>query len=113
MANKYGAKKVEIDGHVFDSKREAWWYSVYKNDLNNGDIAKLQLQPQFELQPHFRDSGGKMERAIKYTPDFLLTYPSGRRLAVEVKGFKTRDYILRRKMFKFKYRDKIDFVEVR
>lgn len=26
MANKYGAKKIEIDGHVFQSKRESQYY---------------------------------------------------------------------------------------
>ena len=113
MANKYNAKKIEIDGHVFDSKREAKFYQLYKLELDAGHLTALELQPQFELQPHFRDSEGKMERAIKYTPDFLLTYPDGRKLAVEVKGFRTRDYILRRKMFKFKFKGVIDFVEVR
>lgn len=113
MANKYGAKKIEIDGHVFDSKRESEYYTKYKKMVDNGLLASVELQPKFELQEHFRDDGGKMERAINYTADFLLTAPDGAQTVVEVKGFKTRDYILRRKMFKYKFRDKYKFVEVR
>lgn len=38
MANKYGAKKIEIDGHVFPSKRESEYYLVYNDMLNRGEI---------------------------------------------------------------------------
>ena len=38
MANKYGAKKIEIDGHVFPSKRESDYYLTYKDMLKNGEI---------------------------------------------------------------------------
>lgn len=112
MANKYGAKKVKLDGHMFDSKRESEYYIKYRQMVDDGQLASMELHPKFILQEHFRDSNGKMERAITYKADFLLTYPDGKKLAVEVKGFKTRDYILRRKMFKYKYKGVIGFVEV-
>lgn len=111
MANKYKAKSKEIDGHTFPSLKEADYYLQYKAMLAKGEITDLQLQPQYELLPSFRDNQGRLERAITYKPDFLLTYPDGRLVAVEVKGFKTRDYILRRKLFKHRY-GMIEFVEV-
>ena len=111
MANKYGARKVRLDGHWFDSKREAKYYRLYKHMLECGEIEELKLQPKFELQEHFRDSEGHMERAITYKADFSFCYPDGQKVVVEVKGFRTRDYLIRRKLFKYKYRD-ILFLEV-
>jgi hypothetical protein len=112
MANKYGAKKIEIDGHVFPSKREADYYLRYKDMLEHGEITGLQLQPRFELIPAFKNWEGKKVRPCHYTADFLLTYPDGRQTVVEVKGFRTRDYMLRRKLFEWQYRE-YEFLEVR
>ena len=82
MANKYKAKSKEIDGHTFPSLKEANYYLQYKAMLEDGEITDLQLQPQYELLPSFRDNQGRLERAITYKPDFLLTYPDGRLVAV-------------------------------
>ena len=109
--NKYRAKEKVIDGHKFPSLKEASYYLQYKAMLRTGEIKDLKLQPQYELLPSFRDNQGRLERAIMYKPDFLLTYPDGRLVVVEVKGFCTRDYIIRRKLFKHRYR-MIEFQEV-
>ena len=111
MANKYGAKSREIDGHEFPSLKEAGFYLMYKDMLKHGEIIKLELQPRFTLIPSFKGNDGKTERSVCYTADFRLTYPDGRQIVVEVKGYKTRDYVLRRKMFKWFNRD-VDFIEV-
>lgn len=112
MANKYGAKKVEIDGHVFPSKREAEYYLTYRDMLERGEIINLELQPKFTLIPAYTNHAGKKVRPCRYTADFLLTYPDGRQKVVEVKGFRTRDYMLRRKLFEWRYRE-YEFEEVR
>ncbi len=112
MRNKYGAKKIEIDGHVFPSKRESQYYLLYRDMLKRGEIVNLKLQPKFTLIPPFTNWEGKKIRPCHYTADFLLTYPDGRQRVVEVKGFRTRDYQLRRKMFEYEYR-KYEFEEVR
>jgi hypothetical protein len=111
MANKYGAKSREIDGHEFPSLKEASYYLRYKDMLKHGEIIKLELQPKFTLIPSFKGKDGKTERSVCYTADFRLTYPGGCVVVVEVKGYKTRDYVLRRKMFKWFNRD-VDFIEV-
>ncbi len=112
MANKYGAKKIEIDGHVFPSKRESEYYLLYRDMLQRGEIIKLELQPKFTLIPHFVNWAGKSVRPCHYTADFLLTYPDGRKKVVEVKGFRTRDYMLRRKLFEWQYGE-YEFEEVK
>ena len=111
MANKFHAKKVTIDGIEFDSKRESQYYLLYKDMLERGEIKDLQLQPRFELIPSFTNWQGKKCRPCHYTADFLLTYPDGRQKVVEVKGFRTRDYMLRRKLFEWQYRE-YEFEEV-
>ena len=110
--NKYGAKSVTIDGHKFPSKREAEYYLLFKSMLQSGKITTLQLQPRFELIPAYTNNAGKKVRPCHYTADFLLTYPDGRKKVIEVKGYRTRDYQLRRKLFEYQYREYL-FEEVR
>lgn len=112
MANKYGAKRRELDGHEFPSLKEADYYLIYKDMLKRGEIVKLELQPKFTLIPSFKGKDGKTEKSVNYTADFRLTYPDGRQRVVEVKGYKTRDYVIRRKLFKWQYKE-YEFEEVR
>ena len=67
---KYGNKKVELDGYVFDSKAEAARYQDLVLTQAAGDIDLLSCQPKFVLQEGFKDRTGKHERAITYTADF-------------------------------------------
>ena len=46
-ANKYGAKKTEIDGFVFASRGEGRRYSELKLLEMAGEIRDLELQPRF------------------------------------------------------------------
>lgn len=49
--NKYNAKKAEIDGITFDSKKEARRYAELKLLLRGGEIRDLRLQVEYELIP--------------------------------------------------------------
>ena len=75
-----------------------------------GEVIDFERQVTFELQPKFRHSG-KTERAIKYIADFVIKYKDGRTVVVDTKGFKTKEYLLKRKMLLYKYPDMI-FEEV-
>lgn len=110
-SNKYHAEKYTVYGMTFDSKREGEEYLIYRDMLLRGKLKKLECQPTFELLPTFK-SFGKTQKGIKYTPDFLLTYPDGRQVAVEVKGYRTADYVIRAKLFRWFYKD-IELLEVR
>ena len=51
--SKYNSRKVVVDGHKFDSEREAMRYRALKKMEQEGKIAQLELQPRFELQSEF------------------------------------------------------------
>lgn len=97
--NKYGAKKTTVYGHTFDSKREAEYYLELLDLKRRGEVVSITLQPSFELLEGFVDNAGYKQLPITYTPDFLVRYADGRLEAIEVKGVKTRDYVLRKKLF--------------
>lgn len=106
--NKYHAKKTIVDNITFASKKEAKMYIKLKAMETEGEIERLQLQPQFELQPGFRGKSGKKYRAINYTADFAfqdLREDEERYRVIDCKGYKTRDYMLRKKMFAYAFRD--------
>lgn len=101
--SKYGSKKVLINGIVFDSKKEADRYCELKFLERAGKIKDLSLQHKFELQPSFKKNG-KTIRAITYIADFVY-FDLERMVNVveDVKGYKTKEYLLKKKMFEYKY----------
>lgn len=112
--NKYNARKTVMCGHTFDSRREAEIYLDLLSRKQHGEILRIGLQPQYTLLEGFRDNTGKEQRAITYTADFFVTYADGRNEVIEVKGVKTRDYVLRKKLFLHMMRETdIVFREVR
>lgn len=109
--NKYNARKTTIDGFEFASRKEADYYCELKLRHNAGDIKGFSLQPEFVLLEAFTDNTGKKQRAIKYTADFKVIHNDYSVEIVETKGYKTRDYILRKKLFLKRY-DQYKFTEV-
>ena len=90
--NKYHARKVFYDGHWFDSAFERDRYIYLKKMEEDGFIKDLQLQVKYEIIP--KQDG---ERAAHYIADFV--YENGNGVVVEdTKGFRTPDYILKRKL---------------
>ena len=90
--NKFHAKKVELDGILFDSRREANRYAELRQMERAGLIADLRMQEEFELIPKC----GK-ERPAKYHCDFSYTdLESGAKVVEDVKSraTKTKDYIM-------------------
>jgi hypothetical protein len=109
--SKYKAKKTEVDGITFDSKAEAKRYQELKLLERGGAIKNLSLQPRFMLQEGFINlHTGKKERAIEYVADFM--YSEGSETIVEdVKGMKTSDYKIKRKLFIKKYQSEYKHLE--
>jgi len=113
-ANKYNARKTMVCGHTFDSRREAEIYLDLLSRKQHGEIIRIGLQPSYTLLEGFRDNQGNKQRAITYTADFFVTYADGRHEVIEVKGVRTRDYVLRKKLFLHMMRETdIIFREVR
>jgi hypothetical protein len=113
-ANKYNARKTTVCGHTFDSRREAEIYLDLLSRKQHGEIIRIGLQPSYTLLEGFRDNTGKNQKPITYTADFFVTYADGRSEVIEVKGIRTRDYLLRKKLFLHMMRETdIVFREVR
>lgn len=101
--SKYHNRKVEIDGIKFDSIKEGERYLELKLLLKAGKIRDLQLQVEFELIP--KQAG---ERACKYKADFVYHMADTGKMVVEdVKGKRTREYIIKRKLMLWRHGIKI------
>lgn len=86
--NKFGSRKTEIDGHVFDSRKEARRYAELRLLERAGEISNLKTQVPFLLIPNqFDENGHVLERAVTYKADFV--YNRGGKLVVEdTKGYR-------------------------
>lgn len=104
--NKYHAKKVVVDGITFDSTKEALRWKKLSAIAKLGGIRNLRRQVPFELQPAFKWNG-KTVRAIRYIADFVYEQPdrNGRKVLVveDAKGFRTKEYELKKKLFLYRY----------
>ena len=100
---KYKSKKTIIDGFKFDSKLEGEYYKKLKNDKLNGLIKDFELQPEYLLQPKFKDKKGCTIRAIFLKADFVVTLNDGSEVVVDIKGYPTPVAKLKRKLFLKKY----------
>lgn len=93
--SKYRATKQEIDGIVFDSKMEAARYNDLKLLEKAGEIESLIVHPVFPIVVN--------DTVIcRYIADFSY-YEGEKKIVEDVKGFKTRDYILKKKLVKAIY----------
>ena len=96
---KYKNKKTIVDGKVFDSQKEARRYKQLKILEKQGLILGLRLQVKYELIPK-----QKGERACNYIADFVYIDVQNDEVVVEdVKGFRTPDYKIKRKLMLYIY----------
>lgn len=101
--SKYNSKKTVVDGQQFDSKKEARRYQELLLLEKAGEIKNLSRQVKFVLIPSQRDENGKVvERECSYKADF--TYEEGiKTVAEDVKGYRTKEYIIKRKLMLYQY----------
>jgi hypothetical protein len=109
--HKYGAKRTEVDGIKFMSQSEANRYVELKLLERSGQIQNLSLQPRFTLQEGFLNVDTlEKERKIEYVADFMYT-ENNETIVEDVKGMKTADYKIKRKLFLFKYQNQYKHLE--
>lgn len=104
--NKYHARKWELDGHLFDSQKEARRYQELRFLLRTGVITDLKMQVPFLLVPAQKDERGKViERAVTYRADFTYINEHGEFIVEDVKSpaTKTREYIIKRKLLLWRH----------
>lgn len=97
--SKYGAVKQIYDGHRFDSIKEMNRYKELKLLESAGEISDLHLQYRFTL---IESQKGKIrnERPLTYVADFWYV-KDGEVVVEDVKGMKTKEYIIKRKLMKY------------
>lgn len=101
--SKYKNKKVVCDGIKFDSAKERNYYLKFKMMEEAGIIKDLELQKKFILQKGYTING-KKRREISYKADFCYVTTKDDKLhVVDIKGFKTDVYKLKKKLFELKY----------
>jgi hypothetical protein len=116
-ADKYRSREVEIDGIIFDSKKEGNIYLELKACLERGEIERFERQKRYELIPaqwtEAMIPGKKkpqrrcVERAITYVADFVVYYPDGEVVVLDPKGFKTDVYRIKKKLLLMVHKIKI------
>jgi hypothetical protein len=100
--SKYKNKKVVVAGITFDSKKEATRYRELVLLERAGRITNLQRQVEYELIPSQKINGKVVERACTYVADFVYIQ-DGQQIVEDTKGFRTPEYIIKRKLLLHKY----------
>ena len=107
---KYRNQKTEINGIVFDSKKEANRYQELLWLQQAGKIAGLDRQVKFVLIPAQKIDGKVVERECAYYADFVYYDKDKGKIVEDTKGVKTKDYIIKRKLMLERYGVKISEV---
>lgn len=118
--NKYYAKKTTVNGIEFDSRKEAYRYQELLLLQRAGAIQDLQLQVKYVLIPaqyeiyakwgktgkRLKDGKRLVERECSYVADFVYTL-DGKLVVEDTKGFRTKDYAIKRKLMLYVHGIKI------
>lgn len=102
--NKYHNKQVLVNGIEFDSMKEANRWAELQLLQRAGKIRDLSRQVKYQLIPVQRDEFGKaIERSVDYIADFQYRDEKGKLVVEDAKGFKTKEYIIKRKLMLKEY----------
>ena len=117
--SKYHASKVIRHGETFDSRKEADRYDELLILQQAGEIKNLQRQVKFTLIPEQRENdrrgprggvikGKLVERSVNYIADFVYEDArTGETVVEDVKGIRTKEYTIKRKMMLYLYQIRI------
>jgi hypothetical protein len=113
--SKYHSRKITRDGVTFDSVKEYKRFCELSLLERAGAITDLQRQVKFVLIPAQREftneidkkgrfkTGKLLERECAYIADFVYLDEKGRRVVEDTKGFKTKDYVIKRKLMLYEH----------
>lgn len=112
MRSKYGNKKAQHDGIIFDSRRERNRYIILSALQRAGEISDLRMQVTYELLPAIYEMEEKQlktkvkmvqrcaQRAVHYIADFVYKDKEGNEVVEDTKGMRTKEYLLKKKMMR-------------
>lgn len=106
--SKYRSKKITQNGITFDSHKEYRRFCELSLLERAGQITDLERQVKFVLIPAQYEPdtigvrggvkrGKLLEREVSYVADFVYTQ-DGKQVVEDTKGFRTTDYIIKRKL---------------
>lgn len=115
--SKYHSRKVTVAGRQFDSRKEGRRYAELLTLQKAGIISGLRCQVKFVLIPAQREDdrtgkkggtirGKLIERECAYYADFVYQ-EDGKTVVEDVKGLRTPEYVLKRKMMLYFYQIRI------
>ena len=106
--SKYGAKATEYEGIKFDSEMEKDYYIFLLNELPKERIV---IKPKYTLIEAFVNFEGKKVRPTTYEADYGILNSLGEiEEVIDVKGFETADFKLKKKLFEKIYGKKLTLV---
>ena len=100
--NKYHNTKTTLNGIKFDSIKERNYYIKLKMLEKTRQISDLRLQVPYVLIETFKLEN-KTFRQMKYIADFVYKDKDGKYHVVDAKGFRTKEYELKKKLMAWKY----------
>ncbi|MGH0600425.1 DUF1064 domain-containing protein [Bacillus mycoides] len=83
-------KKVTYDGINFDSQSEMNYYKYLQSRDDVGRIGchpSFTLIPSFEIKSSITKSGKSKKSAMRFTPDFKVTYIEARKMVISQEEF--------------------------
>lgn len=111
--SKYHNKKTVFDGITFDSESEARYYQKLKAMESEGQISDIKRQVAYQLLPDIYEEREiqlktktkvvrkRVQQGTKYIADFVYTdTATGKTKVVDVKGMRTPEYKLKKKMMR-------------
>ena len=92
--SKYGNRRTEVDGIVFDSQAEARRWRELRLLERAGRISGLRRQVPYVFCVHTTGTEpdcGEDKRQMRYVADFVY-FEDGREVVEDVKGYRTAEY---------------------
>jgi len=102
-SNKYGARKTEYNGVMYDSKRESEYARELDLRVRAHDILSWQRQVKYPMIV-------KDIKITTYVADFVITHNNGHIEIVDIKGVETPVFKLKAKLLKALYIQDNEFV---
>ena len=90
--SKYRNVKTEYNGKVYDSKLEAAAAAHLDNLIRQGYVRFWRGQVQFRLPGD-----------LVYVADFHVVYEKGASRVIDMKGFQTKEFKIKRKLFELDF----------
>lgn len=117
---KYNNKSLSYNGETFDSKKEFNRWQELLLLQSAGYIKNIERQVHFELIPNqymqvektlksgkTKIENKLIERKCEYIADFVYEDKNGNLVVEDTKGFRTKEYIIKRKLMLFIHKIKI------